>query len=838
MKNTITIFRREINAYFNSAIAYIFIVVFLFISAGLFMTQFFLIRAADMRYFFFSLPIILCVFIPAVTMRLWAEDRRGNTLELLLTFPMQTHELVLGKFLASLAFYTTALLSTLTIPIMLLILGKPDLGAIFSQYLGCILTGSFFIALGLFISGFCKDQIVSFILAMVACFSLFLLGTDFMVTSIDGWFPGFGSFLRSSIAMTQHFDTFQKGVIDLRDILYFLTGTIIFLVLNSFWLESRLRPRAKSVFATASAISLGIFVILNFIISDTPIGRFDLTEGRIYTISRATKEILDTLKAPVTIKLFVSPQEKMPSGMKTLERDVRDKLDEFKVASKGKFNYKIFHMEAANVTPGAEDEESLEKSIQKKGISPFQVQSIEADEVGVKLIYSALSIAYKERPEEVIPRLMPQNLFDLEYTIISKIYRMTLDKAPSVALLAPYVERAIDPQTRQLLQMFGQGGMDKMRDDKFEMIPKALMYEGYNISRIKLTREEPIPVNADTLLVMEPERLNDRQRFEINRFLVNGGSVLLAVQRYNFDFQPFGGGISVNAMDLKPEINKLTEKWGLGVSRSFLMDTEMEILSLTSGKMFGVIPISQPVKMPMQIRVMPDEMNKKVSITSHLASLFYLWGSALEINEERLKELNLKTEHLFSSSQNSWEVPFHQGNITRQDMTPPSTDLRKSRTLATLVTGEFPDAFEGEDVPFWPEDKERADQARAEALSKGEDAEEVFAPPKEEKHLSPKPGKLILIGCSQMFTRDLFGRGGHMALLMNSVDALTLGDKLIRVRSKAPADRSMKKLSRGGKAWWRIFTVVLIPSLLCAVGGFRIFLRKRMKWQYLKTVKT
>lgn len=114
-----TVFRRELEAYFNAAIAYIFIIVFILLNGGLFMNQFFLVGLADMRPFFGLLPFVLAIFLPAVTMRLWAEERRGNTLELLLTFPMGTHELVIGKFLAGLVFYVAALASTFTLPIML-----------------------------------------------------------------------------------------------------------------------------------------------------------------------------------------------------------------------------------------------------------------------------------------------------------------------------------------------------------------------------------------------------------------------------------------------------------------------------------------------------------------------------------------------------------------------------------------------------------------------------------------------------------------------------------------------------------------------------------------------
>ena len=178
--NFTTIFQRELAAYFNAAIAYIFIIVFVLLNGGLYMTQFFLYAKADMRPFFATLPFVLCVFLPAVTMRLWAEEKRGNTLELLLTFPVPTHTLVIGKFLAGFIFYLTALVSTFSIPLMLKVIGKPDMGIIASGYIGAALTGAFFLALGIFISGLCRDQIVAFILSMIICFGLYLTGTEFL----------------------------------------------------------------------------------------------------------------------------------------------------------------------------------------------------------------------------------------------------------------------------------------------------------------------------------------------------------------------------------------------------------------------------------------------------------------------------------------------------------------------------------------------------------------------------------------------------------------------------------------------------------------------------------
>src|SRR3989338_2617897 len=144
--NGTSIFTRELFSYFNSPIAYIFIVVFVTLVNAMFMSQFFLIGNADMRYFFSLLPVLLCVFIPAITMRLWAEEKKGNTFELLLTFPMETYKLVLGKFLASFIFYVITLTGTLLIPVMLAMTGKPDMGPIAGSYIGAIFAGAFFLS--------------------------------------------------------------------------------------------------------------------------------------------------------------------------------------------------------------------------------------------------------------------------------------------------------------------------------------------------------------------------------------------------------------------------------------------------------------------------------------------------------------------------------------------------------------------------------------------------------------------------------------------------------------------------------------------------------------------
>lgn len=239
MRNIAVIFRRELAAYFNSPIAYIFIIVFLVLTAGLYMTPFFLQGQADMRGFFANLPLFLIFFIPAISMRLWAEDKRAGTFELLMTLPMRGAEVMAGKYLAALVFYLIALAGTLPIPIMLAILGNPDGGAIVTAYLGATLLGALYLSVGIFVSGLVRDQITAFILGMIACFFFFLVGIDPVAATVDGWIGGLGSFMQDSFGLLPHYESMQRGVILLGDLVYFLALSAVFLALNSYWLEGR-----------------------------------------------------------------------------------------------------------------------------------------------------------------------------------------------------------------------------------------------------------------------------------------------------------------------------------------------------------------------------------------------------------------------------------------------------------------------------------------------------------------------------------------------------------------------------------------------------------------------
>ena len=223
------VFRREFGAYFASPLAGIFLVIFLFMS-GIFTFQlggFYERGQADLRPFFTGQPWLYLFLVPALSMRLWAEDRRTGTIELLLTLPVSVRDLVVAKFLA------------LTVPLWITVawLGNPDHGAILVGYLACALLSGTFLALGAFLSAFTKNQVIAFVLCGVAGFLLLVTGFPIVLDFVSGWLPRIAVEAISSMSALTHFEGMMRGVLDLRDVLYFVSLTAAFLFLNGIVVE-------------------------------------------------------------------------------------------------------------------------------------------------------------------------------------------------------------------------------------------------------------------------------------------------------------------------------------------------------------------------------------------------------------------------------------------------------------------------------------------------------------------------------------------------------------------------------------------------------------------------
>ncbi|MDO9502410.1 MAG: ABC transporter permease [Falsiroseomonas sp.] len=240
MGGMVTVFRRELAGYFATPVAYVFIVIFLVMAGALTFTlgNFFARGQADLQPFFTFVPWLFLFLVPALTMRLWAEERRLGTIELLLTLPLAQWEAVVGKFLAAWAFCAIALVLTFPLVITVNILGNPDSGVILTGYLGCLMVAGAFLAVGAAISALTKNQVIAFVLAVAACFFLTAAGSPVVTEFLSQRVPQLADIARS-ISITERLGGFTRGVISARDVVFFASFMAFFLFANTIAIDQR-----------------------------------------------------------------------------------------------------------------------------------------------------------------------------------------------------------------------------------------------------------------------------------------------------------------------------------------------------------------------------------------------------------------------------------------------------------------------------------------------------------------------------------------------------------------------------------------------------------------------
>ena len=239
MAITLSIIKRELQAYFSTPLAYVFIIIFLAMGGAItfYIGGFFDRGQADLSPFFMFHPWLYLFLIPAVAMRLWAEERRSGTIELLMTLPVSTLQVVMGKFLA--AWIVTAIALVLTFPMWITVnvLGNPDNGVIITSYLASWLMAGALLAIGACVSALNKNQVIAFILSAATCFIFMMSGVDIVQGAFSGWAPDFALELISSLSFLTHFTAIMEGLLDLRDIIYFVSVMVAALFINTLLVD-------------------------------------------------------------------------------------------------------------------------------------------------------------------------------------------------------------------------------------------------------------------------------------------------------------------------------------------------------------------------------------------------------------------------------------------------------------------------------------------------------------------------------------------------------------------------------------------------------------------------
>ena len=335
MKNIKAIFKREFKAYFDSPVAYVFLVAFLvligFMTFGV--ALFYERRQADLTPFFFWHPWVYLLLVPAATMGTWADERRNGTAELLLTLPITVTQALIGKFLAAWAFIAIGLALTFPVAVTAGYLGAPDWGVVLCGYVGSFLMAGAAAAVGVFASTLSRASVIGFVVSLAMVFALMIVGFDPVTTAVANW--GVPSAIvngLSSCSLLTHFEALRRGVLDLADVGYYL-GMIVFMLAAAKTVTDGRRGASKG--AAGLVLLAAIVVAADVILANLPL-RADLTAERFYTLSDGSKAVLSKLEQDVTLKYYVSSSAAdMPMQLKTYAARVQNLLKEYERAAGG-----------------------------------------------------------------------------------------------------------------------------------------------------------------------------------------------------------------------------------------------------------------------------------------------------------------------------------------------------------------------------------------------------------------------------------------------------------------------------------------------------------------------
>lgn len=529
------VFKKEIKSYVDHPMAYIIAIVFLVLNNFLFIRTAIVQETASLRAMFQLLPWLNLFFISAMTMRTWAEERRAHTLQVLLSYPSAVWQIVLGKYAASLAFFAVVL--TLTLPVAWGIAGAGtlDWGVVFGQYIGALLLAAGMVAVGQWASTLTKNQVIAFIIAIAVQFALFMISMDFVLMT----FPYPLNLIGQQLGILSHFNAVTRGVIDLRDVLYFLSMAFVFLALSYAWLvrikSNRNAPDWRKL-QTSVAILIVIAVVINLFGQSFTV-RFDLTEQNVYSLSDATKGMLRNLNDTVRITMYRS--KKLPTQVELVSRDVQDMLNDYKKYGSRNVSFEIKY---------PDESEELAAEARNKGIPAIRFNVVRQDEFTLQEGYLGIILEYLDK-RETIPFV--QTTQDLEYRLTRAISTLQNAERKKIGYISDFGGAGLDIWTR-----FAE-----------------LLRSNYTVEQISLataddqSKPQEIDETIDMIVIAEPtQAYSEAALAELERYIDRGGKILWIISGITVDQQ------SLMVRKNETGLDRLLAKGGITVNKDLVAD--------------------------------------------------------------------------------------------------------------------------------------------------------------------------------------------------------------------------------------------------------------------------
>ena len=640
----LSLIKKDLKGYFDQPTGYILLVLFTaWLSYGFFRSTFDTFEASLRPLFTteltperLSLPWLLALFVPAATMRLLAEEQRDGTLETLFTQPIKAWVVLLAKFLAGLLFVAVAILATIGIPIALGTAGDMDLGGVIAQYVGSLFLAASFVAIGLFTSSVSRNQIIAFILGFFFILILMSAGLDQVAVTLP---VGFASVLQTLSPVT-HFSTIARGVIDLRDVLYFAALISTFLSATYLMLRRKSLSHVSSQYRNLQ-VGVAAFIVLSLLVGwygNSIGGRLDLTEDKIFTLSDGTSRLLSQLDDILTIKLYESKDP--PPQITLVARDVNDFLRDF---SGSRDNVKFIRK-----FPDEDEDAALEA--QMAGIPPVQFNVFGQTEISTKLGYLGIAITYADRRELV--QYIP-SVDGFEYGLASLVNKMLLRNPKKVGFLTGHGEKSIQ---RELTSFGGQ------------------LAAGYEVVEVGSEGENGLDLSGiDVLVIAGPtQEVSAADREELMGYLTGGGKAMILLDALLVDQSRLVAVPNPNSLA------ELVEPFGILLENNVVFDPQFnESLPFNVG--FGSVMIAYPYWAHV------PTVDRKV--TGEVQQTIMPWVSSLGITDADVGEVEVIN---LLRTRPTAAVEYAYGDLS-PDPESPRFDLRNKQQfesdIAVAVTG-------------------------------------------------------------------------------------------------------------------------------------------------------
>ena len=817
-----TLYKKELSGFFSSLTGYLTIAVFLVLTGLMLWVLKSDFNIMDYGYanldgLFLIGPFLYLFLIPAITMRSLAEERRSGTIEMLMTRPLSDWTIVWAKFLASWTLVFISLLPTLVAYFSVVALGDPvgniDTGSVVGSYIGLLLLGGAFVAIGMLCSALSSNQIVSFILAAVVSAAAYL---GFESLHNMGFLGSVDLFVKR-LGMMDHYDSISRDVIDTRDVLYFFSVMALFLMATRMVLQSRKWHGwvKKKNLRRSHWIEMGatvLIVIFANIIGQYLFARIDLTSEKRYTLSKSTRQMLKDIDEPVLFRVYLEGE--FPSDFKRLQNETKEMLNQFRA-----YNSNIeYEFVDPNSFTDHEEQQVFYQKLARKGIQPTQISVGNGSSMTTQILIPAADVYYRGRETSVQllqnqkyvsdATLLNNSIQNLEYTLSSAIRHLATGQKRSIGFLQGHgeltggvlydIQRAL--QETYSLEYVNIDGQIQSLTVHHQSPKDSSQYSFFNL--------------YDLLIIAKPtQQFSEQDMYILDQYIMYGGKVLWLVDAMDADIDSLSSRGQFVSTRLPLGLEEMLFNYGVRINADLLMDIRCRPIPIQVG-MVGEKPQFQfrPWYYFPEIVPLSDH-----PIVRNLDLIKTDFVSSIDLIDNDIRKTVLLTTSEYTRSKNAPAmIDLADANVE------PDRRLynRNSVPIAVLLEGKFKSTWRNRLTPQFismPEMgyREESDENRMIVVSDGDIIRNRFV---------ASEGAVLPVGYDY-YTQTLYA---NKEFLLGCVNYLVGDDGLMASRSRSIKLRKLDVVKvQELRTKYQIINVVLPVVLLAAAGAVTIVARKK-----------